>query len=361
MEAEENGLTPDEEEEIMQMSVSQLKAEITAAGRSTAGFTEKSELQAVVKSIRQGAAAMHEDGCDEGGGFEESDDQEWDEEDDEGDGMTCMPCEGPGCSHYKRKCRLVAPCCGEVFPCRFCHDEVKNEGEKNPKKRHMIDRFAVEEVICVMCDERQPVAQDCRKCGIQMGAYFCGICRFYDDDTSKGAFHCDGCGICRVGGRENFFHCNKCNSCQPAATRASHSCFEGGMKQNCPVCMEYLFDSRRTAQSMRCGHFIHSDCYRDMLRSAGGMSSVRCPVCSMSVAELDSVWQSLDEEVAATPMPEEYADMMVTVLCNDCHKQGDVKFHIVGLKCSHCGGYNTRQIIAEGAAKAEDETGERVD
>lgn len=29
------------------------------------------------------------------------------------------------CSHYKRRCRIRAPCCGEVFDCRHCHNEVK--------------------------------------------------------------------------------------------------------------------------------------------------------------------------------------------------------------------------------------------
>lgn len=34
-----------------------------------------------------------------------------------------------GCSHYRRRCKLVAPCCGEVFWCRHCHNQVKNEDE----------------------------------------------------------------------------------------------------------------------------------------------------------------------------------------------------------------------------------------
>jgi len=31
-------------------------------------------------------------------------------------------------------------------------------------------------------------------------------------------------------------------------------------------------------------------------------------------------WQFLDEEVAATQMPDEYRDMTVWVLCRDCHR-----------------------------------------
>lgn len=28
------------------------------------------------------------------------------------------------CLHYKRRCKIRAPCCGEVFTCRHCHNEA---------------------------------------------------------------------------------------------------------------------------------------------------------------------------------------------------------------------------------------------
>jgi zinc finger-like protein len=31
-----------------------------------------------------------------------------------------------GCEHYKRNCKVRAVCCGILFPCRFCHDEVSD-------------------------------------------------------------------------------------------------------------------------------------------------------------------------------------------------------------------------------------------
>lgn len=34
-----------------------------------------------------------------------------------------------GCKHYRRRCRMVAPCCGEVFWCRHCHNEAKTTNE----------------------------------------------------------------------------------------------------------------------------------------------------------------------------------------------------------------------------------------
>ncbi|KAJ1672130.1 hypothetical protein GGF38_000280 [Coemansia sp. RSA 25] len=39
-----------------------------------------------------------------------------------------------GCSHYQLKAKLLAPCCNQWVPCRFCHDE---------DRQHAMDRFAV--------------------------------------------------------------------------------------------------------------------------------------------------------------------------------------------------------------------------
>lgn len=82
-----------------------------------------------------------------------------------------------GCSHYRRRCRLRAPCCNEVFTCRHCHNEAKNAGEEDPKLRHDLPRHEVTTVVCLLCDTEQPVAQRCRSCGVTFGEYFCDKCR----------------------------------------------------------------------------------------------------------------------------------------------------------------------------------------
>ena len=72
-----------------------------------------------------------------------------------------------GCKHYKRHCqkrvrcparvwhdviKLQAPCCGEFFPCRVCH----NEHTKGTCQLEL-DRAAVREVKCNKCGAEQPV------------------------------------------------------------------------------------------------------------------------------------------------------------------------------------------------------------
>eukprot|EP00743_Colponemidia_sp_Colp-15_P002936 GILK01003176.1.p1 GENE.GILK01003176.1~~GILK01003176.1.p1 ORF type:complete len:353 (-),score=12.22 GILK01003176.1:222-1196(-) len=243
-----------------------------------------------------------------------------------------------GCKHYRRRCKLRAPCCGEVFWCRHCHNEVHMEQEKDPKKQHELNRHLVESVICALCDFEQKPGKTCERCQTVLGEYFCEICRFYDDDISKDIYHCERCRICRVGGHDNFFHCDRCASCYPLSLQGNHQCIEQSMHQNCPVCMEFLFTSRKTVSVMRCGHTIHSHCLRDLMRS-----QYTCPLCSQSLCDMSRLFRHIDTEIANTPMPEEYRNLRVPILCNDCHERSETAFHVVALKCGLCNSYNTRR------------------
>jgi hypothetical protein len=53
------------------------------------------------------------------------------------------------CVHYERNCNVVSPCCGRVFGCRVCHDEI------SPSSHPPIDRFMICEVVCKQCNTRQ--------------------------------------------------------------------------------------------------------------------------------------------------------------------------------------------------------------
>lgn len=207
----------------------------------------------------------------------------------------------------------------------------------DPKERHELVRQDVTLAICAVCETEQPVGKVCLKCRVNMGEYFCEVCKFYDDETDKKQFHCDECGICRVGGRENFFHCPKCGSCYSESIRDNHLCVENAMKNCCPICYEYLFDSVKGTTVMRCGHTIHIECYYEMLNQ----KQYRCPICSKSTVDMSRNWERLDEEIGSTAMPAE-CRYEVIILCNDCSSTSRVKFHIFGHKCSNCNSYNTR-------------------
>uniref|UniRef100_A0A6P3ZA79 E3 ubiquitin-protein ligase RZFP34-like n=1 Tax=Ziziphus jujuba TaxID=326968 RepID=A0A6P3ZA79_ZIZJJ len=261
-----------------------------------------------------------------------------------------------GCSHYRRRCKIRAPCCNEIFDCRHCHDEAKNSLETNPLDRHDLPRQEVEKVICSLCETEQDVQQYCVGCGVCMGKYFCSICKFFDDDTSKNQYHCDDCGICRTGGKENFFHCNNCGCCYSKLMEGGHPCVERAMHHNCPVCFEFLFDSRKDISVLPCGHTIHLDCLKEMELHF----QYSCPVCSKSIYDMSKVWKKLDEVVASTPMPEIYRNKMVWILCNDCGAKNEVNFHIVAHKCLNCKSYNTRQTQGGPAASCSSDVAEIV-
>ncbi|CDJ59424.1 zinc finger (CHY type) protein, putative [Eimeria maxima] len=226
-----------------------------------------------------------------------------------------------GCSHYRRKCKIVAPCCE-------------------------IDRHAVEEVICAACDTRQPVSNKCMQCQVTFGAYFCPICKFWDDlGEKKKVYHCGDCGICRLGGRENYFHCQTCDSCYPLQLQNKHKCLENAMRRQCPVCLEDMFSSLRQSQVLQCGHTIHADCLR-LLQKQKGFQAIRCPVCSKSIADYSEFWKQLSDEIARTPM-EDDMKRKVRIACNDCLERSTTDFHFLGLKCMHCNSFNTRDVAED--------------
>ncbi|KAL0278919.1 UNVERIFIED_CONTAM: hypothetical protein PYX00_000595 [Menopon gallinae] len=232
-----------------------------------------------------------------------------------------------GCSHYKRRAKFVTPCCDNVYYCRFCHDENEN---------HKLNRKEVTTLLCTSCNNRQKVQEQCEVCNTRFGKYACLTCKLFDDEDKK-QFHCDGCGICRIGGRENFFHCKICNLCLPMDIRGTHKCIENASRSDCPICLEDIHTSRISSHIPNCGHLLHRPCFEELLKSG----HFACPTCQTSLVNMSELWNTLDNEVQMTPIPPEYSNLIVNILCRDCHEKSTVKFHFVGLKCSSCGSYNT--------------------
>ncbi|KAF6132521.1 ring finger and CHY zinc finger domain containing 1 [Phyllostomus discolor] len=120
--------------------------------------------------------------------------------------------------------------------------------------------------------------------------------------------------------------------------KAVEFCIENVSRQNCPICLEDIHTSRVVAHVLPCGHLLHRTCYEEMLKEG-----YRCPLCMHSAVDMTRYWRQLDDEVAQTPMPSEYQNMTVDILCNDCNGRSTVQFHILGMKCNICESYNTAQ------------------
>lgn len=237
-----------------------------------------------------------------------------------------------GCEHYKRNCKLRAACCGKLFTCRFCHDNVSD---------HSMDRKATLEMMCMSCLKIQPVGPICitPSCnGLSMAKYYCSICKFFDDE--RNVYHCPFCNLCRVGKGLgiDYFHCMTCNCCL-GTKLVNHKCLEKGLETNCPICCDFLFTSSATVRALPCGHYMHSACFQ-----AYTCSHYTCPLCSRSLGDMAVYFGMLDALLAAEELPEEYRDRCQDILCNDCDEKGTARFHWLYHKCGYCGSYNTRVI-----------------
>jgi len=214
------------------------------------------------------------------------------------------------------------------------------------KTSHELDRFAVTEVVCSKCNERQPASRSCSNsnCGIEFAEYYCEVCKFWDNKASeKKIFHCEKCGICRVGGRDKFFHCDTCSGCFANDTQSTHVCVENSMRTRCPICQDELFASVKSVTPMRCGHVIHQSCLKAMTNPDGqyfSLVSMRCPLCHKSLHVNSHWWKRLDEVISQHVIPPSMRKQ-VSIFCNDCEFKGQSEYHVYGNKCSNCGGYNT--------------------
>nr|GMC75843.1 zinc finger protein BRUTUS-like At1g74770 [Ipomoea batatas] len=237
-----------------------------------------------------------------------------------------------GCKHYKRNCKLLAPCCNKLYTCIRCHDELTD---------HSLDRRTITEMMCMKCLLIQPIGPNCSTptCNkLSMARYYCRICKLFDD--AKQIYHCPYCNLCRVGKGLgiDYFHCMNCNACM-SRSLSVHVCREKCFEDNCPICHEYIFTSTSPVKALPCGHVMHSACFQDYT-----CTHYICPICSKSLGDMQVYFKMLDTLLAEEKIPEEYAGQTQAILRNDCEKRGTASFHWLYHKCSHCGSYNTRLI-----------------
>jgi zinc finger-like protein len=115
-----------------------------------------------------------------------------------------------GCSHYARACKLRHPETGNLFTCRLCCQELR----ENSSKGYLLDlpaldRYSVTEILCMRCGSLQPTGPKCinplcisdskeSPSGSVFAKYYCSICNLFDDET-KTIYHCPFCNVCRIG------------------------------------------------------------------------------------------------------------------------------------------------------------------
>jgi len=248
-----------------------------------------------------------------------------------------------GCPHYARSCKLRHPTSGRLYTCRLCCEQTREMATNN--KDSPLDRYEVKEVLCMICGALQPASDkcvnaDCSSAGKPFARYSCNICNFYDDSSSKSTYHCPFCNVCRSGQGLgiDYYHCMRCNAC--VSIKDEHHCIPQRLQGNCPICHETMFESTEPLRGLRCGHVMHLGCFSMYMRG----QTYTCPLCKKSAEDMSEYFTLLDSAVRMQPMPPAYSETTSNIYCQDCCQMGNVGYHFVGLKCQHCGSYNTREL-----------------
>ncbi|RMY77974.1 hypothetical protein D0863_00947 [Hortaea werneckii] len=238
-----------------------------------------------------------------------------------------------GCAHYKRNVKVQCFDCKRWFSCRHCHDQATDLPFP-----HQLNRKKTRNMLCMLCKTPQPAGETCINCEEYAAWYYCPKCKLWDNDSNK--------------------------------QRAT----EG----NCPLCLVYLFESPTPVVSLPCGHYMHGECYKDLMAV-----TYKCPVCSKSAVNMELQWRKLDDEIRAQPMPEDDNELEglmphiedasqneqdhtngqtaprrpreVYAGCNDCGRRSWTPFHWLGLKCQVCDSYNTNQMPPTAVQETEAE------
>ena len=286
------------------------------------------------------------------------------------------------CNHYpNKKCTdFYFECCQKKYDCVRCHNENEN---------HSIQ---LESITCSECLKIQEIRDNCKYCETKFSKSFCEICCLFSDQEN--IYHCIQCGLCRVGKEEELIHCDSCNIC---VLKENHQCLLLGKINDdyqCCFCNDDLYKSMSSVQKLNCIHYAHTDCVQKSIKN----NSIKCGLCRktfLNEEQAKNMWSMIDLEKEFTLMPlylkiggiyqskyglfvledkknvkEEYVlqndesnhivsgffyewemkinaylntnELLLTIKsqCNDCLKIHFNLFHVVGIKCIHCGSYN---------------------
>lgn len=231
-----------------------------------------------------------------------------------------------GCSHYKRNCLLVCNTCSRTYPCTHCHDKTET---------HKLIGRNVTDMICLVCGVTQKKSNKCINCMTVMGDYFCDPCSFWSYDIK--VFHCNSCGVCRLGDINEFMHCEKCSIC---IERKDHKHVSSGVKNNCPICAEYLLYSSKEVILLRCGHYIHKECHDSNLTS-----SIHCPICFKLVGDDSTIRSKIEMMINANKQENYRIELQACqIKCFECGEICEKDVFMLFNQCNNCKSFNTKLL-----------------
>ena len=58
---------------------------------------------------------------------------------------------------------------------------------------------------------------------------------------------------------------------------------------------------------------MHTECLEKYMTN-----NIACPICKKSIVDPLKIEEQMDTQFALTEMPEEYKDVKIKIMCNDC-------------------------------------------
>jgi RING finger/CHY zinc finger protein 1 len=239
------------------------------------------------------------------------------------------------CDHFKNNIQVFAECCNKYYDCHLCHNEKNN---------HKMVRKKIYKVKCINCNCENPPINNCIDCNITFGKKNCNICNIWCNRIDD-MFHCEDCGLCRQGNKKDFYHCKTCDICFSVINKDTHKCERYNINDNCPICLNNLYNNNDSTMLLDCNHLIHSKCLKDLIKNTDKNKCIpRCTICKKSVVYTEKYEKKFDNYILENPLPKHYDNWKTEILCNDCCEKTTVKFHTTFHKCTKCKSYNTTKI-----------------
>ncbi|SGZ41742.1 uncharacterized protein HGUI_03943 [Hanseniaspora guilliermondii] len=308
------------------------------------------------------------------------------------------------CTHFKSSLKLYNQEQGLWYSCKNCFLDTKGKNRDSIKKiiTRLLTHIKcdkcdfINEINCNTGDLQDEVINEkkkCINCDEFFSEYQCHYCLIFENDEENYMYHCPYCKECKLGEGLgiDYNHCKECDCCMPLEMfhneEVSHRCIRNNLRSDCTICgvrldayqtYERLLgdDMESTHTSMNdtndensqvkqssksfqnngirkrpiididvgrvqflvpCNHAIHENCLNEYLKNG----QYKCPICQVTIVDMEINFKLLDEEIQQCPLPEPYNMWRCVYKCNDCTTRGMTSYHFLGIKCRCCFSFNT--------------------
>lgn len=252
------------------------------------------------------------------------------------------------CDHFDSRVKLYSRTTKLWYSCKNCYILATDQSLET------LSHF-----MCGKCKAVAPVGEkdSCFECENKYAEYCCLKCRIFENNEENVIYHCDFCKECKLGEGlgVDYNHCFDCNCCMPLEMfhneQVSHKCIKNNLSSDCPICgvklnehhskqtraFEASKDNWKVQFLIPCNHAIHETCLQLYLDNG----QYKCPICQISIVDMEINFKLLDEEIHTCLLPMPYNTWRCVYKCNDCDTRGITNYHFLGIKCRSCYSFNT--------------------